>query len=185
MSSFFYLHNIKKIRKFLSADFTAMLIHAFISCRLDYCNSLYYGLPACQIVKLQRVQNAAAKLVYRQPRFAHVTPLLHDLHWLPVKFRIDFKVLSLTYKSIHGQAPQYLSDLIKIKEQSRYNLRSSSELRLALPATKFLSTLGSRSFTAAAPHLWNSLPIDIRNSPSHESFKAKLKTFLFRKAFVY
>ena len=62
-SSFFYLHNIKKIRKFLSADFTAMLIHAFISRRLDYCNKLYYGLPACQIVKLQRVQNAAAKLI--------------------------------------------------------------------------------------------------------------------------
>jgi hypothetical protein len=90
-----------------------------------------YGLPAYQIAKLQRVQNAAARLVYMVPKFAHISPYLMELHWLPVKFRIEFKVLTLTFQAIHGLAPKYLCELIRIKEQSNYHLRSSEEIILA------------------------------------------------------
>ena len=92
-SSFYYLYNIRKIRKFLSSNSCATLVNAFITCPIDYCNSLiYYGLPAYQIAKLQRLQNAAARLVSLTPRFSHITPVLADLHWLPVRFRIRFKI---------------------------------------------------------------------------------------------
>ena len=84
---------------------TEMLIHAFVSSRVDYCNNLLYGLPAYQLNKLQRVQNAAARLIFLESKYCHVRPLLYNLHWLPVKFRIDFKILLLTYKATNGLAP--------------------------------------------------------------------------------
>ena len=85
-----------------------MLIHAFVSSRVDYCKSLLYGLPAYQLTKLQRVQNAATKLIFQESKYCHVRPLPYNLHWLPVKFRIDFTILLLTYKAINGFAPFYL-----------------------------------------------------------------------------
>ena len=89
-TAFFHLHNIRRIRKFLSRETVETLVHALIASRIDYCNSLLYGLPKCQLDKLQRVQNAAARLVCRLNRFCHITPILTELHWLPVKFRIQF-----------------------------------------------------------------------------------------------
>ena len=83
-SSFFYLHNIRRIRKFLSSEASATLVHAFITCRLDYCNSLYYGLPGYQISKLQRIQNAGARIICQISRYTNIAPCLIDLHWLPV-----------------------------------------------------------------------------------------------------
>ena len=97
-TAFYYLHNIRRIRKYLSRQCTETLIHSFISSRLDYCNSLLYGLPDIQINQLQRVQNSCARLVCNALKYCHITPLLIDLHWLPVRFRIDFKILLITYK---------------------------------------------------------------------------------------
>ena len=112
-ASFCYLHNIRWVRKQLSRDSSETLIHAFVSSRLDYCNSLLYGLPQVQIDKIQRVQNAAARLIFEQPKFCHITPVLSQLHWLPIKYRIEFKILLMTFKAIiHGMAPDYLCKLI-------------------------------------------------------------------------
>ncbi len=127
-----------------------MLVHAFITSRLDYCNSLCYGLPGKQIAKLQRVQIAAARLVMDVP---HITPVLYELHWLPVQARIQFKVLLFAFKAIHDLAPSYIKDLINVKSKSSFNLRSNSGTLLDPPAGKMLTTLGARSFHAAAPHL--------------------------------
>ena len=114
-AAFYHLHNIRGIRKYLSMDVAATLIRSFVISRIDYCNSLLYGVPKCHIDKLQRVQNAAARLVVMQGKFCHIIPVLLQLHWLPVLFRINFKILLLTFKAIHKLAPSYINDLVKIK----------------------------------------------------------------------
>ena len=128
------------------------MIYSFITNRIDYYNSPLYGLPNSHIMKLQRIQNAAARLVTGTPRFCHVTPLLFYLHWLPISYRIKFKILLLTFKCLYGQAPNYLIDLITIKKQSRYSLRSNESIFLELPGIKTHPTLGDRAFQSAAPY---------------------------------
>ena len=183
-AAFYHLHNIRRIRKHLSTDSAATLIHSFISSRIDYCNSLLYGVPKCHIDKLQRVQNAAARLVVMQGKSCHITPVLHQLHWLPVLFRINFKVLLLTFKAIRKLAPSYINDLVKIKpSNSRYGLRSNDGILLSYLNFKTLTTLGDRAFVASAPKLWNYLPSDIKMAKSVDTFKKLLKTHLFSKAF--
>ena len=135
-----------------------------ITSRVDYCNSLLYGLPATQLNKIQRVLNAAARLVCRSPPYCHITPLMHNLLWLPVNLRVCFKVLLFVFKAIHGIAPSYISDLILVKPNSSYNLRSSSAgILLAFPSRKTKRTLCDRSFSVAALTIWNKLPRELRD----------------------
>ena len=101
-----------------------------------------------------------------------------DLHWLPVSKRIAFKILLLTYKALHGQGPVYLRDCLAFYKPQR-SLRSANELLLSVPKSR-LRTYGERAFQVAAPRLWNKLPLDIRQSPSTESFKNRLKTHFFK-----
>ena len=100
--AFYHLHNLRRIKKYLSRDSLITLIHAFITSRLDYCNGLLFGLPKAQIAKLQRVQNATARLILGIGKFSHITPALYELHWLPVSLRIDYKILLLTFKCIYA-----------------------------------------------------------------------------------
>ena len=158
-SAFFHLYNIRRIRKYLSSDCAQTLVNAFVTSRLDFCNSLLYGLKGNQLQKLQHVQNAAAHVICNTNRYEHISPTLYNLHWLPVSYRIKFKILLLVYKTLNGLAPLYLSELIELKKPGRYNLRTNSHtLLLKYPAFKSLTTLGDRSFTCAAPKLWNGLP---------------------------
>ena len=154
-SSFFHLRNIVKIRKFLSHDACKTLIHAFITARIDYCNSLLYGQPKCILKHLQSVLNSAARLIHLT-RYEHVTPLLIQLHWLPIEERITFKIAVITFKALHGAAPSYITDLIKPYTPGRL-LRSSDQLLLSTSKVN-LKTYGGRSFTIAAPSVWNALP---------------------------
>ena len=171
-------------RRFLSTDTTKALVHAFVTSRVDYCNSLLYGLPASHLNKVQRVLNAAARLVCRAPRYCRITPLLCELHWLPVRQRISFKILLFVFKAIHGFAPTYLRELVSIKRSGNYNLRSSSDgLLLATPSYRSRVTLGDRSFQVTAPALWNILPGEIRSITDLGIFKRHLKTHLFSEAF--
>ena len=155
-----------------------MLVHAFITSRVDYCNSLLYGLPNYQLNKLQRVLNASARLVCNAPRFCHISPLLRGLHWLPVKARIQFKILLITFKAIHGLAPKYLHDLLTFKS-SLYNL----SILLSMPVARS-KTLGDRAFMVAAPRLWNSLPKGLHAITNVNSFKAHIKTYLFKTLYL-
>ena len=133
--------------------------------------------------KLQRVQNAAARLVTNTPCVCHITPILKDLHWSPIKYRIEFKIVLLTFKCLQGLAPQYLVDLIAIAPQSRYNLRSRNATLLVPAKARCLPTLAYRAFQSAAPKLWNSLLAEIRNIQILTSFKQALKTYFFQIAF--
>lgn len=176
------LYKIKQMRKFLSTESTKTLVHAFVTSHLDYCNSLLAGLPQYQIQRLQKVLNAAARLTCLTPRIAHITPVLIYLHWLPIKFRVQFKIALLVYKALHGMAPKYIIDLLSIKDKSSYNLRSDDCLLLQIPKTN-TKTFGDRAFKCAAPSIWNALPPVIRRSETLDCFKRQLKTFLFTKAF--
>ena len=111
-SCFFHIKNIWKIRKFISFEACETLVRTFISSRLDLCNSIH-GLPKYQIQKLQRVQNAAARLVSCSHKYEHITPVLRRLHWLPVEQRIQYKILLLTFKALNGSSPSYIRDLVK------------------------------------------------------------------------
>ena len=107
-TGYYYLHNIRKIRKYLTLDSTRCLVHTLVMGRVDYCNSLLYGLPRNNINKLQRHQNMAARLITNTPRFCHITPVLCQLHWLPIGVRIKFNVILITSKAIHGLVPYYI-----------------------------------------------------------------------------
>lgn len=180
--AFFSLYKIRQIRKFLTVESTKTLVHAIVTCHLDYCNSLLFGLPKYQYTRLQRVLNVAARLVCLIPKFDHITPVMIDLHWLPVKYRVHFKILLLVFKSLHGLAPTYISDLLHGKSIGRYHLRSDDHLLLSIPRTK-RKTFGDRSFASSGPTLWNALPIDLKNLTNIDVFKRQLKTYLFKKAF--
>ena len=182
-AAFDYLYNVRRIRRYLSKESTESLIHAFISTRLYYCNSLFYNIPAYQLEKLQRIQNSSPRLILNESKFCHIIPLLMNVHCLPVKYRIHRKILLLTFKAIYFLAPSYVCDLVTLKKPSNYNLRSNNNLVSDPPKTKSLATLGGRSFSVAAPKLWNKLPYYIRTSASITIFKSRLKTYLFRVAF--
>ena len=133
------------------------------------------------VPKLQSVQNAAAGLVVLSNRYDHITPILRELHWLPIKQKIIFKIILLIFKSTHGLAPVYLEELLKPYVPKR-QLRSSTKNFLSIEPYK-LRTYGFRAFSVSAPILWNSLPEEIRNCHSIETFKSLLKTHLFNDAF--
>ena len=177
-SAYFELYRISSIRHFLSAKITNTLICAYVLSKLDYCNSLLANCPKYLLDKLQRVQNAAARLVFRAKKHEHITPLLKKLHWLPIEQRIKYKLSSICFNFFNNTSPAYISDLLTIYTPSR-NLRSSSDSRLlCIPRTK-TSSYGRRSFTYAAPSLWNSLPKSVRHAQTLASFKRSLKTYLF------
>ena len=174
----YHLHNISSIRSLLDETATAQLVHSLVTSRLDYCNALLYGIPNCLLNKLQRVQNIAARIVTRSSPYCHITPVLHNLHWLKISYRIQYKVLLLTFKCLNGTAPEYLSDLVDFYKPKRI-LRSSSKNLLSVPEIR-TKTYGERCFVYAAATEWNNLPDDLRFCPSLDIFKSKLKTHLFK-----
>ena len=180
-TAFYYLRTLSKIRRYLSYDTTKVLINAFAISRLDNCNSLMYGLRKYLIDSVQHVFNCAAKLITLSKKYDHVTPLLIELHWLPVEYRIIFKILLITFKILNGIAANYLKYLLE-PYVPRRTLRSMSKLRLVEPSNK-LSTYGLRAFSVCAPHLWNGIPLEIRQSNSVSVFKKNLMTHLFKQAF--
>ena len=181
-TAYYELRRIASIRHLLTVETTKKLVCAFVLSRLDYCNSILIGCPKSLIDRLQKVQNNAARLVLKARKRDHVTPLLFSLHWLPVSYRIQYKILSLCYSSLFGDAHIYLTQLLHLYVPGRL-LRSSADTRILDPPVMKAKTLGERSFSFQAPLLWNNLPREIRYCTSLSSFKTSLKTHLFRQAF--
>ena len=118
-SASFSLRRVGQVRRYLDNATTEKLTHALITSKLDQCNSLLYGLPDKEISQIQRIQNSAARLVTRTKRQEHITPVLRKLNWLPIKKRIIYKILLLTYKSLKRLAPDYFRDLLYLYVPTR------------------------------------------------------------------
>ena len=180
-----HLRNIAFIRKYLDEDSTKILVINHVISRLDYCNSLYNGLPGGLLRKLQNVQNRAARLVKGLKIRDRITPALIDLHWLPIKARIEFKICLLTYKAMRNGVPKYLRDcLVPYAEATSINIsirHAEDPHRLFEMGANHM--IGDRTFRYAAPRLYNSLPFDVKESQNASVFKKKLKTHLFEKCY--
>ena len=181
--AFLDIKNIRSIRNFISVDKCKLLVVSLVLSHIDYCNALLYGLPDCSLNKLQRVQNVAAKLVLQRRRFDSSTEALRELHWLPIKHRIDYKIALLVFKCIHDLAPAYLKGLISVKTPGRELRSQDCGILLSVPVSSRRTFL-DRSFAVSGPTVWNSLPLDIRSLVSVDDFKKKLKTFYCNKAFT-
>ena len=155
---------------------------SLVTSRFDYCNGLLCGIPEELICKLQRVQNNAARVITLTEKHDHITPVLEVLHWLPVRKRIEFKILLLAYKCLHGTAPSYLREMLKEYVPTR-TLRSTSKNLLCEPRTN-MKTYDDRPFNACAPKLCNQLPNIIRAAWSVATFKRQLKTHMFKDVFI-
>jgi hypothetical protein len=178
--SLFHLRNIGLIRRYLTQDACVTLVHSLISSRIDYCNSLLVQLPANSLDKLQRVLNTAARIVSLRPKSDDITPVLHSLHWLPIRHRIHYKVILFVFRCLNDMSPTYLSDLLTPHVPKR-DLRSASKALLdyKAPSTKY----GERSFSVAGAVLWNGIPEEMRLISDIGDFKSQLKTWLFKDAF--
>ena len=163
------------VRSSLTLEAAKTLVHAFVSSRLDYCNSLLYGIGDGLLTKLQTVLNAAARVATGTRKFNHITPVLRQRHWLPVRQRITFKLACL-----RGLASSYLIYVCTPVSSvvGRWQLRSANNGALVVPRTR--TTIGQKDFAVAGPTTWNSLPVDLRTSSlSRDTFAKKLKTHLF------
>ncbi len=137
----------------LSVSDAEKLVHAFMTSRLDYCNALLGGCPASSINKLQIIQNAAVRVLTRSRKYDHITPILQSLHWLPIKFRISYKILLLAYKALNNLAPAYLTDqtnLLACYNPTR-SLRLQNSGLLVVPRIA-KSTKGGRTFLIWLPN---------------------------------
>ena len=141
-AAYLELRRIASVRPYLTRTATAQLLSSAITSRLDYCNSSLAELPVKQISRLQRVQNNAAKLVLWKSKYDHVTPLLQELHWLPIKFRSQYKIATFVYRFFDGSLPGYLSQTLCAFEPTR-NLRSSCEKLLKVPKAQHQNVRGA------------------------------------------
>uniref|UniRef100_A0A803TXA5 Reverse transcriptase domain-containing protein n=1 Tax=Anolis carolinensis TaxID=28377 RepID=A0A803TXA5_ANOCA len=150
--AFAQLRLVRQLRPYLGKSDLATVVYALVTSRLDYCNALYVGLPLKTARKLQLVQRAAARLIMGAAYRERTTPLLSQLHWLPICYRAQFKVLVLTYKALNGSGPTYLSERISSYEPTR-TLRSSGEALLSIPPASQVQLVGTRdrAFSVVAP----------------------------------
>ncbi len=173
---FDHIRDLRRIRRHMSLSVAKTIATALVSSRLDYCNSLLHNIAIKNIAKLQRVQNCLARVVTQSPRFSRSVPLLKSLHWLPVRYRIMFKICTITYQALSSKQPSYLHSMLTPARQTR-QLRSSSSKLLSVPRVK--TKAGTRAFSAAAPTIWNSLPVNIKSAENIVTFRRHLKTYLF------
>jgi exonuclease III len=190
----YHLRDLRRIRSALDYNTARTIATSLIHSKLDYCNSLYLGLPACHLNKLQVIQNNTARAITCKKKFDHITPALYSLHWLKIQQRIEFKIISITYTALQFGQPTYLRQLLTI--QPTRSTRSGSLVTLVRPSTPRLKK-SDRSFYFKAPALWNSLPAHLRqpSSPSNTNsdtgllalprrqFLAHLKTHLFHQSY--
>ena len=163
----YHIRDLRRMRKSLSLDLAKQIAEALVSSKLDYCNSLFHNRPEKDIARLQRVQNCLARVITKAPRFSSSVPILKRLHWLPLKFRIHFKICAITFRALKENQLAYLADLLAWPKS------------FVVPRIK----TGSRAFSISGPALWNALPVPIRNARTILTFRKLLKSHIFDLAF--
>jgi hypothetical protein len=180
---FFQLRQLRRVHRFLDVDSTTTLVHAFVTSRIDYCSLLLANAPKAWTDKLQRVLNAAARMVTGTRKYDRgLTHILRDkLHWLDIPRRVQYRLCVTVYRCLHGLAPPYLAEMCRpvAEVEGRCRLRSAVRGDLQQPGFE-LSTYGKRAFSYAGPAAWNSLPGCLRDPGlTFDNFSRSLKTFLF------
>ena len=170
------IYNLNRIRGYLDKDTCHNVVRALVLSRLDYGGCLLGGISKQDLGRLQRLQNKCARLICQKPKWSFATPLLNELHWLPVSKRIQYRILVQTYKSLLTTLPQYISSLFQ-QQRTSYSLRSTSAPSYVIPKSR--KQAGFKSFQSLAPRLWNKLPTSLRNITSLDLFKKHLKTYLY------
>ena len=176
----YHMRDFRRIRKHLDNDTAIALANALVSSRLDYCNSLLYGITNTELNRLQRIQNSLCRIITRTPRFEHITPHLKSLHWLPIRFRINFKICTLTYKALNTGVPSYLRDCLNYRNIEKHMRKVTSA---SLKVDNSRTSYGSRAYSIAGPLLWNDLPENVQFAISLDVFRKLLKAYYFDKAY--
>lgn len=178
-ASYLTLRNIRSVKYKLDCETTKTLVQCLVLSRLDYCNSLLLGTSKCDLKKLQQIMHMGCRVIFGFRKFDHITPYLIELHWLKLEERIDYKLLTIIYKALSGDMPQYIQEMFTRPKRS--HLRSGTGKLFQPRTTNSLQLNGSIKF--AGVRLWNSLPADLHSCDTLETFKTKLKTFLFHKSY--
>ena len=134
-ASYFHIRALRHIRSSFTTEACKTIATAIVGSRLDYCNSLLVGTSTSNLARLQLVQNTLARVVTQKSRFSHISPVFSDLHWLPIRHRISFKLATITFKVLQFHQPSYLAALIPRYTPLR-SLRSSSSLTICVPSRK-------------------------------------------------
>ena len=163
-----------------TAEACERVVHALVTCRLDLNNALLVGLPQRLVARIQHCQNIATCTVTCWKKTCRITAILKVLHWLPVEFRIQYKVLLHVYCTLNGLSPGYLAGMLE-RHVPTCLLRSTDSILLTVPWTRH--RWGDRAFSRAGPVLWNDLPLAMHSASSLASFKMQLKTLLFTRAY--
>jgi hypothetical protein len=185
---FYWLRQLRTIRRIVTTDAAVALVNALVISRIDYCNGVLSGIYDIHMRQLQSVLNAAARLVARKRKYESITSTIRDdLHWLPVRQRVSYKLGVLMYNCLHQLAPIYLISMCQLVStvSGRRHLRSAAHGDFVIPSTRTVR-YGPRSFAVAGPTLWNSLPLTLRDfSLSPTSFRHRLKTELYHRAYTH
>ena len=181
-TAYFNIQKIKKIRKYLTEDETKMLICSNVLSHLDYGNSILVNLPKSSLKPLQSIQNYAAKIICKKQKYDSSTECLYRLHWLPIHYRCIYKLMTIVYKTLNENEPQYLADKLSIKtvdKTTRYNISNIKQLEVPFNRKR---TQGDRGFSFTGPSYWNKLPNYIKEAENLGKFKKLLK-HIFRLSF--
>ena len=181
---YYHLRRIRQLRHCLDKDDRQRLVSSLVLSRIDYCNVALAGLPATSLAPLQRVINAAARFVANLRPRDHVSPVLRDLHWLPIRERISYKVCLMMFNVVNGTAPTYMTGMVtRISDlPGRCHLRSAAKGLFDVPRTR--TVFGSRAFSIAGPVAWNGLPAHVCAIRDVIPFKSALKTHFFQLAYA-
>ena len=169
------MQRIKKLRPMLTKQAMKTFVIGLVMSPLDYCNTLFIGLPECDISRLQQTQNICVRLVLHKEQYHSTTECLKTIQWLPIFQRIKHILLTSVYKCLKDMAPAYLSNQLTLNPISRLGLRSVGEYKkLIIPRVKN-KTFAARSFSMLGPTWWNQLPNEIKTLGSLDVFKKHLK----------